>query len=149
MCLLCSDKETKLLLERLEPSEPAINPPAAGAMTDGARLRHLLISLRLFRVDKLFSLTADIAAELVGDGVLLNMTDKGIEEALTFYRGDLAQSEKFLDSMERMNIKPKWIPTLEELMLCRRSIAARFLQLSSMCGREEKLRFGRKDDVRM
>ena len=83
---------------------------------DGWKLRHLLLSLRIFRIDLLYDLVVEIGQDLLANGINLNLQDAGFEEALHTMRGETTAATQWVKVKLHAKFGKKWIPTLEELL---------------------------------
>ncbi|CAD7947408.1 unnamed protein product [Amoebophrya sp. A120] len=83
---------------------------------DSWKLRHLLLSLRTFKIGKLYEIVSEIGQDLLRDGVLLNLKDQGLEEALHANKKDIHVARVWLESKLWEDYHKKWIPSLEELL---------------------------------
>ncbi|CAD7951105.1 unnamed protein product [Amoebophrya sp. A25] len=89
---------------------------------DSWKLRHLLLSLRIFQVGSLFPVVQQIGRDMLENGVLLNVKDQGVEEALQAADDQLTSAKYWLEHTLWRSYRKKWIPSLEEL-LCVKSQA--------------------------
>jgi len=83
---------------------------------DSWKLRHLLLSLRTFKIGALYEIVCEIGQDLLRNGVLLNLKDQGLEESLQAADGDIHVARIWLETKLWQDYSKKWIPTLEELL---------------------------------
>ncbi len=82
-------------------------------------LRHLLVSLKVFRCADLFEALVSVAQDITTRSIdLLNLDDNGLQEALDTCDGDYIKALQWVDDELLMNSvhKKKWNPTLHELI---------------------------------
>lgn len=81
---------------------------------DGWKLRHLLMSLKLFNLHSLYDLVVEITEDILSRGACLNLADAGWEEALANSNFNLGTAT----SWYRCNLANcgEWNPSLRELV---------------------------------
>jgi len=109
-------------------NQPSLQSSSSRYSCDSWKIRHMLISLRLFQLNRLYEVVCEIAQDAQSKGAKLNLEDRGWDECV-FSCGeeDIHMAKKwFAENLDQCQL---WVPSLGDLLYAKTNRSAKVHQL--------------------